>query len=852
MSPERWKQIEETYHAVLEHATEHRSAFLSEACAGDIELRREVESLLASHDQAASFIERPPSDIAAGMIAEKHSVIGRTLGHYTIQSKIGAGGMGEVYRAHDTRLDRDVAVKILPEHLAQDAEALRRFEREAKAVAALSHPNILSIFDFGTESNVSYAVMELLEGETLRARLQRGVIGWREAAEIGSAIAEGLAAAHAKHIIHRDLKPENIFLTTGNQVKILDFGIARVKHNVTPDAETLSGTDTKPGTVMGTIGYMSPEQVCGLQADAPSDVFSFGVVLYEMLSGERPFTRSTGAETIAAILKEAPPSLSKFGRKTPARFEHLIRTCLEKKPEARQQSAQALAHSLRALADGHKTQNRQTEKQVYWKLAAMIGVAILVLLLGMLAWQSLSGRSNQAIDSLAIMPLVNVSGDAELEYLSDGITESLINSLSQLPQVNVMAPGTVFNYKGKEIDPRKVGQELKVRAVFTGKIVQRGEKLSIQANLVNAADGTQLWGEHYDCKLSDLQTVQEEIIGRISEKLRFRLTGAQQKRLTKHYTENAEAYRLYFKGYYYSNRLTPDGLKKGIELLNQALELDPANALTYVGLAYSYAAASDQIMTPNEALPKVRAAALRALELDETLGEAHTWLAYARSRYELNWAEAEKEYQRALELNPSYAPAHQWYGAYLAEQGRMTEAITKMTRASELDPLTSWISTNLAWFYYLARQPDEAIEQLRKIITADPDFFVAHYTLGMAYEQKGMFEAAINELNQARRLDPKCCLMHLGHVYAISGRRAEAQQMLDELMKQAKQSVFNPYDIAPIYAGLGEKDLAFAWLEKAREYRAESLLFLKVDPWLDNLRSDSRFLDLLHKLNLAP
>ncbi|HQR33633.1 MAG TPA: tetratricopeptide repeat protein, partial [Blastocatellia bacterium] len=486
------------------------------------------------------------------------------------------------------------------------------------------------------------------------------------------------------------------------------------------------------------------------------------------------------------------------------------------------------------------------------KLAAMIGVAILALLLSVLSWQSWAGRQNQAIDSLAIMPLVNVSGDAELEYLSDGITDRLINSLSQLPQLRVMARGTIFSYKGKDIDPRKVGQELKVRAVFTGKIVQRGDKLSIQANLVETTDGTQLWGEHYDRKLSDLQAVQEEIIGQISEKLRFRLTGVQQKRLTRRYTENAEAYRLYLKGYYYSNRLTPEGLTKGIELLNQAVELDPANALTYAGLALSYAAASDQIMAPNEAMPKVKAAALRALELDEALGEAYTWLAYARSRYELNWAEAEKEYQRALELNPSYAPAHQWYGWYLAEQGRMTEAIAKMTKARELDPLTSWVSTNLAWFYYLARQPDEAIEQLRKIITTDPNFIVARYTLGMAYEQKGMFEAAINEFNQARRLDPKCCMVQLGHVYAISGKRAEAQQMLDELMKQAQQPNFNPYDIAPIYAGLGEKDPSFAWLEKAREYRAESLLFLKVDPWLDSLRADQRYTEMLRRLNLSP
>jgi serine/threonine protein kinase len=435
-------------------------------------LRREIVSLLAFDERAESFIETPPDDVAAGMMAEEQarSMTGRTLGHYKLQSLIGAGGMGEVYRARDTRLDRDVAVKILPEQLAQDAEALRRFEREAKAVAALSHPNILSIFDFGTEQGLNYAVMELLEGETPRARLQREAVGWREVVEIGAAIADGLAAAHAKGIIHRDLKPENIFLTSDGQVKILDFGIARVKRVVSPEAETLTtGIETtKRGVVMGTIGYMSPEQVRGEQAEAPSDIFSLGCVLYEMLSGRRPFAGEAPTETIAAILRDEPPPLAASGEKVPEALERVIRHCLVKNPGERYQSARDLGFDLKMMLTGRSIAaplpaQRRT-RPVVW-LAALV-----MILVGLGAWFYLNSKRERALDSLAVLPLVNASGDAEVDYLSDGITGSLINSLSQLPELHVMARSTVFTYKGKEVDPRRVGEELKVRAVFTGRL----------------------------------------------------------------------------------------------------------------------------------------------------------------------------------------------------------------------------------------------------------------------------------------------------------------------------------------------------------------------------------------------
>jgi len=865
MKSERWEQVDQLLQAALDREPSQRAAFLAEACAGDEALRQEVESLLAMESQAAHFIEAPPEDLAAALVGEQRerSMVGRTLSHYQITALIGAGGMGEVYRAKDTQLGREVAVKILPPQLAENAEALARFKREARAVAALSHPNILAIHDFGSEQGVTYAVMELLEGETLRARLARSALPWREAMEIGAEIAEGLAAAHAKGITHRDLKPENLFLTRAGQVKILDFGLARIKPVAASEAQTLTSTvaeTTKPGVVMGTFGYMSPEQVRGETAEAPSDLFSLGIVLYEMVSGQRPFARGNPMETMAAILTAEPPSLAEMGKEVPAEVERIIRHCLAKRASERYPSGRELAVDLRVILSGGRISasvpalTRPRSGQAVWIGMAAVLVISVLLALYLVVWRG------QAIDSLAVLPLVNASGDVNMEYLSDGITEGLINSLSQLPQLKrVIAHSTVSSYKGKEIDPRKVGHELNVQAVLTGRVVQQNDTLIVWTELVNVADGARLWGGEYSQKLANLFALQGELAQQISAKLRLALTGEQQKRLTKHYTENTEAYRLYLQGYYYSNRITPDGVKKGIELLNQAVELDPGNALTYVGLAYSYAAASDQILAPSEAMPKVKAAAERALQLDETLGEAHTWLAYVRSRYEWNWVDAEQGYKRALELNPNYAPAHQYYGWHLAEQGRLEEAIAEMTKARELDPLTSWISTNLAWLYRLAGQPDEAIARLRKIIEADPNFIPAHGTLGDAYEQKGMFAEAIAEYLKVAILSGERpeTVAALKAAYASSGLRGYWREQLEqwkieyEQAKQ-KQGYWDPLGIALAYTRLGEQDLAFAWLEKAYEVRSEGLLALKVDPVLDSLRSDPRFTDLLRRMNLAP
>ncbi|MCI0392271.1 MAG: protein kinase [Acidobacteria bacterium] len=863
MTLERWQQIELLYHNAQERAPEDRPAFLEEACAGDEELRREIESLLASHDDADSFIEKAPDDVIAGMIAEEQarSIIGRTLDHYQVRSLLGQGGMGEVYRAHDTRLNRDVAVKILPEHLAGDAEALRRFEREAKAVAALSHPNILSIFDFGTEQGVNYAVMELLEGETLRDRMKHSPLNWRGAVEIGISIAEGLAAAHAKGIIHRDLKPENIFLTTYGQVKILDFGIARVKHVVSANDETLTtAATTRPGTIMGTFGYMSPEQVRGETADAPSDIFSLGCVLYEMVSGKRPFAHTTTAESIAAILKEDPLALTEVNREVPGALAQLINHCLEKKPDDRYQSAHDLAFELRKILS-ERGALRSVVSSAISRLrpdtpAIRIGAIVVIPLMVLALALYLFSRRETTIDSLAILPVVNASGDANLEYLSDGMTEGLINSLSQLAKLRVMARSTVFSYKGKEIDPRKVGRELNVRAVFTGRVLQSGDNLSVQVDLVDSTDGSQLWGERYNQKLANFTALEAEIARRISEKLRPGLSSKERERLTKHHSEKSEAHLLYLKGRHFWNNWTGKDFNKGLQYFEQALAVDPGYALAWVGLADAYYGLSGVYLPSREMMPKVRAAARRALDIDETLGEAHASLAFATAFYDWDWVAGEREFKRAIELNPGYANAHWGYGLYFINIGRPNEALRELKLAQELDPLSPSIAVTAVWPYYFtppsARQYDQAVSHLQRIIEVNPNFPPAHSLLGLVYQQKGMFKEALAEAKQARQLDDApWTLADLGRSYAMGGWKSEAKHVIDELQAPSNQKHIRPCAIAGIYAGLGEKEQAFAWLEKAFDSRDEDVSLISVDPRFDGLRSDPRFSDLVRRMNLA-
>jgi eukaryotic-like serine/threonine-protein kinase len=761
--------------------------------------------------------------------------VGMRLGPYEILAPLGQGAMGEVYRAKDLRLDREVAVKVVSEQFAQDPDRLARFEREAKAVAALAHPNILVLYDVGREQGIPFAVMELLEGVTLRNRLAVAAVPWREALAIAAAVAEGLAAAHAKGIIHRDIKPENLFLTTEGQVKILDFGLARAGITAATELEneTLIPGLTAIGAVVGTIGYMSPEQLRGLPADDRTDLFALGCVLYELVAGKRPFQGRTGAETVAAILHDEAPGLSSIGADIPPEVERVIRHCLAKETGQRIRSARDLAFALRAILSSSQVLTPQPATTLFRPKPPR--------------------KRRGAIPSLAVLPLANTNVDPDKEYLSDGISEGVINLLSQLPGLRVMARSTSFRYKGPEVDPQEVGRSLKVGAVLTGQLFQRDKRLIIKIELVDVKNGSLLWGEHYNRDLADILAVEKAIALEIAEKLRLRLTEEQKRRLSQARVHNVEAYQCYLKGRYHWNKRTAEGLKKSIKLFEQAIDIDPAYALAYTGIADAYLNLGGWGHQPfREAYPRAKAAAIQALAIDEDLAEAHVSLAMVLKEFDWDWSSAGREYERALELNPNQAVAHQWFGEYLAAVGRHQEAIDAFKRAIDLDPLSLIIHATLGRHgYYFARQHDEAIAQLQKTLDMDDSFWVARLWLGWTYATIGRLPEALAELQTARRLDNNLEIVAaLGYMYGRAGLRLKAQQVLDELQQLSQTRYVSPMLGALIATGMGEHNQALDWLEQAYADRAQMLSELKAEPAFDPLRADPRFCDLMRRVGL--
>ncbi len=749
---------------------------------------------------------------------------GSKVGPYEVVSLLGEGGMGEVYRARDPRLGREIAIKILAMHSADDAESIARFEREARAVASLQHPNILSIYDFGKQGTTFFVVTELLEGKTLRDELRNMPLSWRRAVELGAEIAEGLAAAHAKAIVHRDLKPENIFLTQDGRVKILDFGLAQADPLLTQDDEAQVPTrkwfQTDPGTIIGTLGYMSPEQLRGEVVDGTADIFSLGCILFEMLTAKRPFQRTSGAATIAAILKDEIPR-EELSAAAPPEMQRIIEGCVEKSRSSRFQSARDLSLTLRALGSG--------------------SIAVKSDILTSLA--NPRAKRSKAIDSLAILPLQNTTSDPESEYLSDGITDGIINQLSQLPKLKVMARSTVFRYKGSNVDPQGVGRELRVRAVLTGRLQHVGNRLVIAVELVDANDGSQIWGETYNRELADLVQLQEEMSREIAEKLRIKLTGAEKKKLRKKQTENTEAYQLYLKGRFQWNKRTEESLRKGIALFNLAIESDPAFAAAYAGLSDSYITLATNVpLPPREAMPKAKAAVTRAIEIDDGLADAWASLGGIRLWYEWDWQGAETAYRRAIELNPNYATAHDGYSMLLCARGRFDEAIEQINKASDLDPLSRIIAVHAGWPFYFARDYESAVRCFRKALELDENFIPAHGWLGMALGQQGRFEESLDAFRRAISVERTPILVAmLGHTYAISGDRAEAEKVLDLLRVEAKQRYVSPYDVAVVHVGLGDRQAALRELAAASEDRSAWMIFFDVDPRLDPLRDEPRF-----------
>jgi serine/threonine protein kinase/tetratricopeptide (TPR) repeat protein len=790
-------------------------------------------------------------------------MIDQTISHFRIIERLGAGGMGVVYKAVDTRLNRAVALKFLPDNMLQDAQALERFRREARAASALNHPGICTIYDIGEQHGRGFIAMEFIDGETLRSHIHGTALPLEETLKLGIQIADALDAAHAQGIIHRDIKPANIFVTKRGQAKVLDFGLAKlVPKGVAPTGADFGGevpgSSSIVGIISGTPSYMSPEQVRGDNLDQRTDIFSLGLLLYEMATGRQAFSGGTGGRIIEAVLTRSPVPARSINPDISPRLEQIINKALLKDRDQRYQHAADIRADLQRLERENDTVGITADEFAPPILRST--TSHLHPTGGHTAQNSTpqtgavrSERVSKIIDSLAVLPFENASRDPQNEYLSDGIAGSLINILATVPKLRVIAQSTVFRYKGRPIDPQAVGRELSVRAVLTGRIMQSGGSLRIGTELVDVATGSQLWGAQYDRKPGDIFAIQDEISNEISGKLRLKLTRAEKKRLTKHQTDDAEAYRLYLKGRHHWNRWTEDGFYKAIEYFQQAVEKDPGYALAYTGLADSYVLLGwNSYLPPKEAFPKGKMAAMTALRLDPNLGEAHTPLAAVLWLHDWQWQEAQREFERSLALNPAHPTASHWYAEYLMTMGRHVEAIARIKNSQELDPLSLIISVAIGRDFYMARRYDDALEQLRRTVELDPNYPVTHWVLGLLLRKMGRYELAIDEGEKGVKLSGGSPLMNaaLAQTLATAGKREKAIQILDDLTNLTKQKYVAPYFFAGIHIGLGEDDRAIEYLEKSYEEHSHWLIYLHLDPSMDSLRSNPRFQNLSRRVGL--
>lgn len=734
--------------------------------------------------------------------------------------------MGEVYKAEDTRLDRFVALKFLPKEMSNNRDALERFQREAKAASSLNHENICIIHDVGECEEGPFIVMEYLEGETLKHRIENKQFKSDELLDLAIQIAEGLEAAHKKSIVHRDIKPANIFLTHNGRIKILDFGVAKLtsKKNESLEVLELSSASTlapsienltKAGITVGTISYMSPEQARGEELDARTDLFSFGAVLYEMATGHRAFPGNTAAAIFDSILHKSPDRPSGFNVDLPNEFQKIIEKALEKDRKLRYQSAAEVHVDLQRLKRLPHSEIKSVTKHPY---------------------------------SIAVLPFVDMSPEKDQEYFCDGVAEELINALTKIKGLQVASRTSSFQFKGKADDVSRIGEKLNVETLLEGSVRKAGKKLRITAQLIKTADGYHLWSEKYDREMEDVFAIQDEIARTIVNMLKVQL-GVQSGSLIQPHSTDIEAYNLFLKGRYYWNKRTTETLKKSVEYFELAIDRDPAYALAYAGLADSYGVLGYQeAMRPRDVMPKAKSAAAKALEINETLAEAHASLGYARMHYDYDWTGAESEYKRSIELNAAYPTCHHWYALLLAAMERSEESIAQIKLAQGLDPLSLVINAVHGYTLYFARKYDQTIDQCHKALELDQKFGITRWILGHAYEQKGMFNEAIQQFQETVNQSGDIAIGCLGHVYAVAGEKDKALKIANDLEKRSLSTYVSPYYCGLIYAGLGDNNLAFEWLERAFDQHSSPLMYLKVEPQLDNLRTDPRFDQLLNRL----
>jgi eukaryotic-like serine/threonine-protein kinase len=796
----------------------------------------------------------------ASQAPDQDFLVGSELGHYRIVQKIGAGGMGEVYRAHDKHLDRSVAIKVLPPKTFSDDSARKYFRKEALALSKLNHPNIATIHDFDTQQGIDFLVMEYVPGVTLSERIANHALPQKEFARLGLQLIEGLAAAHEQGVIHRDLKPNNLRLTPDGRLKILDFGLAKLAQPATPEAETESETRTGAGT----LPYMSPEQLQGETVDARSDIWAAGTVLYEMATGHTAFHEKTATATADAILHKSVAPPCRLAHEVSPQLEDIILKCLEKEAENRYQSAKELAVDLRRLSSPSAGASVRSAEPKPWRrpvraaiggLAALFTVAALLVAFKTGDWRDrLLGRAGQPqISSLAVLPLANLSRDPEQDYFADGMTEALITDLAKTAALRVISRTSVMHYKATEKPLPEIARELHVDAVVEGSVQRSGNRVRITAQLIRAATDQHLWADSYERDLQDVLGLQNEVANAITQQVEGRLSQKNEARREGYRPVNTEAYEAYLKGRYFWNKRDRTSLEKSLGYFNEAIAKDPNYALAYAGLADVYVVfGPDWAMVPGDVNEKAKAAAQKALEIDDSLAEAHTSLASIYHN-EWNWQGAEREFKRAIELNPNYATAHHWYSIYLTTTSRFDEAVKEAKKAAELDPLSLIISASLGSRLNEARRYEDAADQCRKTLDMDPDFGLAHLCIGTSSVNEGRFQEGITELQKATELLPGSAdsIAQLGIAYALSGDHAQARKILSRL-KNPSQRYLPAFSIAMVYAGLVDKEQTIFWLKRGYEERSDDMIYMKIEPVFDPIRSDPRFQDLIRRIGFPP